>query len=106
MKKIFLSLWAIACFLLTQAQQITFRTSYDIAALDIPGNIIQAPDRNYVLAGTNTSFIPLYGNVTKLDTIGNVLWSKGYSGGSIATDIWDIKNVSTGGFITAGSSGS
>jgi gliding motility-associated-like protein len=106
MKKLSLSLWAMMCLLLTHAQQITFRTSYDIAALDIPGNLIQAPDRNYVLAGTNTSFIPLYGNVTKIDTIGNVIWSKGYSGGSIATDIWDIKNVSTGGFITAGSSGS
>ncbi len=88
------------------AQQTSFRISYDIANLDIPGYIIQNPAGNYVFAGTNANFIPLYGNVTQIDSLGNVIWSKGYSGGSVATDIWDIKNVSGGGYITAGSTGS
>ncbi len=106
MKKLYF-LFALLCFIATvSSQQITFRTSYDIALLDIPGNVIQNPQSNYILAGTNTSFIPLYGNVTQLDTIGNVMWSKGYSAGSIATDLWDIKNVSSGGYITTGSTGS
>lgn len=106
MKKIYF-LFSLLCFVATvSSQQITFRTSYDIALLDIPGSVIQNPQSNYILAGTNTSFIPLYGNVTQLDTIGNVMWSKGYSAGSIATDLWDIKNVSSGGYIATGSTGS
>lgn len=104
--KCLLVLWLIIAFKLSNAQQITFRTSYDIAAIDIPGNIVQNPQKNYVMAGTNTTFIPLYGNVTQLDTIGNIMWSKGYSASSIATDIWDIKNTSGGGYICTGSTGS
>lgn len=103
-KCLLLLLLCIAVYI-SKAQQITFRTSYNIALLDIPGNIVQNPQKNYVMAGTNTSFIPLYGNVTQLDTIGNIMWSKGYQSG-IATEILDIKNTTGGGYITTGSTGS
>lgn len=83
--------------------QTTFRVSYDIASLDIAGGMVQSPAGDFVMAGTNTTFIPLYGNITKLNSTGNVVWSKAYTGG-IATDFWDIKNVSGGGYVAVGSS--
>ena len=103
--KCLLLLSLLIAFCISNAQQITFRTSYNIAALDIPGNIVQNPQKNYVMAGTNTTFIPLYGNVTQLDTIGNIMWSKGYQSG-IATELLDIKNTTGGGYIVTGSTGS
>ncbi|HCQ30582.1 MAG TPA: hypothetical protein DIU39_09865, partial [Flavobacteriales bacterium] len=62
-----------------------------------------APDSNYVIAGTNATFIPLYGNIFKVDQTGNILWAKEYVGG-VATSMEDIANVSTGGYIVSGSS--
>lgn len=103
--KCLLLLLLCIAFYLSHAQQITFRTSYNIALIDIPGNIVQNPQKNYVMAGTNTSFVPLYGNVTQLDTIGNIMWSRGYQSG-IATELLDIKNTTGGGYITTGSTGS
>ena len=85
--------------------QSTFRISYDIASFDLGGGIVVTPANEYVFAGTNASFIPYYGNVVKLDNTGSVLWAKAYTGG-IATTFNDLKNVSSGGFITCGQSSS
>ena len=84
--------------------QNTFQVDYQVAGiLNIPGNIIQNPLGQYVMAGTGTSFIPLRGTVTAIDSASNVVWSKGYVS-SIATQINDIKNVSSGGYIVTGAS--
>lgn len=82
--------------------QTTFRKSYDIAGIDLAGGMVENPAGEFVMAGTNATFIPLYGNITKLNTSGNVVWSNSYVGG-IATDFWDIKNVSGGGYVAVGS---
>lgn len=83
------------------AQQTTYRINYNQALLDLPGGLLENPSGNYVFAGTNTSFIPLYGTVTEVNNVGTVVWSKGYTG-SIATQINDIKNVPAGGYIATG----
>ncbi len=100
----------IFAFLLTilsltgiRAQYNTFRISYDIANFDLVGSVVMATDSDYVIAGTNATFIPLYGNVFKVDQQGNIVWAKEYVGG-VATDMQDIANVSTGGYIVGGSS--
>ncbi|MBX7094717.1 MAG: gliding motility-associated C-terminal domain-containing protein [Flavobacteriales bacterium] len=90
---------------LVNKAQTTFRTSYDIAALDIAGGMVETPTGDFVFAGTNTSFLPLYGNITKVSSTGNVIWSKAFVGG-IATQFNDLKKVSTGGYIAAGGSDS
>jgi gliding motility-associated-like protein len=101
-KRIFLLL---PLLLLTAAlnAQTTFRLSYDVASFDIAAGMVQSPAGDYVVAGTNATFIPLYGNVIKMDANANFQWAKSYVGG-IATDFSDIKNISTGGFIISGSS--
>ena len=43
------------------SQSNTFRINYDIANFDLVGGSTMAPDSNYVIAGTNATFIPLYG---------------------------------------------
>lgn len=83
--------------------QTTFRKSYDIASFDLVGGMVENPAGEFVVAGTNATFIPLYGNITKLSTNGTVVWSKAFTGG-IASDFWDIKNVAGGGYVAVGSS--
>ncbi len=85
--------------------QATFRVSYDVANFDIAGGMVETPLGDFVIAGTNASFLPYFGNVIKLDNQGNVVWAKSYTGG-IATTFTDIKNVSGGGFIVCGQSSS
>ncbi len=70
----------------------TFRINYDQALLDLPGNAVESLTPNqYVFAGTNTSFFPIYGTVTELDANGDLVWSKSYSDGSFGFQINDIK---------------
>lgn len=70
----------------------TFRINYDQALLDLPGNAVESLTTDqYVFAGTNTSFIPIYGTVTELDSNGDLVWSKSYSDGSIGFQLSDIK---------------
>ncbi len=83
--------------------QTTFRISYDVASFDIAAGMVQSPAGDYLIAGTNATFIPLYGNVIKMDANANFQWAKSFVGG-VATDFSDIKNVSSGGFIISGSS--
>lgn len=92
-------------FSVSLSAQTTFRLSYDVASFDLPGGMVQDPAGDFVMAGTNASFLPLFGNVIKINSNASVVWAKSYTGG-IATDFWDIKNVSTGGYIMTGSSSS
>ncbi|HPQ07616.1 MAG TPA: gliding motility-associated C-terminal domain-containing protein [Bacteroidia bacterium] len=106
MKKISFYFFAVVFSLYNQLfPQSTFRISYDIASFDIAGNMVVTPANEYVFSGTNASFIPYYGNIVKLDNTGGFLWAKSYTGG-IATAFNDLKNVSTGGFVTCGQSSS
>jgi gliding motility-associated-like protein len=69
-----------------------FRVNYDQAFLDLPGNAIEALTlNNYVFAGTNANFIPIYGTVTQVNDIGALVWSKRYYDGSFGFQINDIK---------------
>lgn len=104
-KRIIRLLLSAFCLLSTAFAQTTFRLSYDVAQFDITGGMVQTPAGDYVIAGTNSSFIPFYGNAIKIDANANFVWAKSFTGG-IATDFSDIKNVSTGGTIICGSSSS
>lgn len=104
MKK-FLLFVCIYFLSLSGFSQSTFRLSYDVASFDLAGGMVMTPAGEYVFAGTNSTFIPFFGNIVKLDNTGTVLWAKSYTGG-IATALNDLKNVSTGGFVTCGQSSS
>lgn len=94
-----------------KAQQTTFRISYNMTVspigINLPGGIVEAPSGNFVFAGTNASFGTV-GNITEINASGNIIpnGSRSYSAGGIATQINDIKNISGGGYIVAGSTGS
>src|ERR1051326_1658847 len=81
----------------------TFRLTYDIGQFDITGGMVENSAGELVIAGLNNSFGPYYGNAMKIDSAGNVIWAKAYTGG-FATNFSDIKTVSTGGYIITGSS--
>ena len=78
------------CSLITGFAQTTFRISYDVASFDIAAGMVQSPAGDYLIAGTNATFIPLYGNVIKMDANANFQWAKSFVGG-VATDFSDIK---------------
>lgn len=69
-----------------------FRVNYNQALFDLPGNAVEAlTPSNYVFAGTNMNFLPIYGTVTQVDDLGALVWSKRYSDASIGFQINDIK---------------
>ena len=106
MKKIRLSFFLIAACMFSisgVAQMTTFRFTYDVGLFDISGGMVQNPAGEFVFAGINNSFGPYYGDAVKIDANGTVVWAKSYNGG-FATNISDIKNVSTGGYIMTGQS--
>lgn len=105
MKKICISLLCIAACLVSFSSkaQTTFRFTYDVGLFDISGGMVQNPAGEFVFAGINNSFGPYYGDAVKIDASGTVVWAKAYNGG-FATNISDIKNVSTGGYIMTGQS--
>ena len=58
------------------------------ALFDLPGNAIEAlTPSNYVFAGTNMNFLPIYGTITQVDDLGALVWSKRYSDASIGFQI-------------------
>lgn len=85
--------------LLSQPTTTSFRISYNYAAFDLPGNTIQAPNKDYVLGGTNLSFGGV-GSILRLDTAGLIVWAKTYPP---IFGINDVKNVSGGEYIISGS---
>ena len=92
-------------FLSAKAQQTTFQAGYSFGSFNIPilTDIIQNPSGQYVMTGTDGT-IPILGTVSVIDSAANVVWSKEYTAGSFETEIVDVKNVSTGGYIVTGAS--
>jgi gliding motility-associated-like protein len=69
-----------------------FRVNYNQALFDLPGNAVEAiTPNNYVFAGTNLNFLPIYGTVTQIDQLGGLSWSKRYYDGSLGFQLNDIK---------------
>ncbi len=104
------NLFLIICLLLTgvflNAQENSFRKDYDIANMDITGNMIQTESGDFVFVGTNVTWLPITGNVTRIDMNGNIHWSFATIAG-IATTLTDVIEVSPGmggGYILAGQS--
>jgi gliding motility-associated-like protein len=69
-----------------------FRVNYNQALFDLPGNAVEAlTANNYLFAGTNMNFLPIYGTVTQVNDIGTQVWSKSYYDGSLGFQLNDIK---------------
>jgi hypothetical protein len=65
-------------------------------------SVVQSPDSNYVACGaSNQSGFYTDAVITKLDTMGEVLWAKRY-GGVFIDWAWEIINTLDGGFAIAG----
>ncbi len=106
--KVYAIYFLIIYFLLLHLEgnaQATFRMSYNVANFDIAGGMVETPMGDYVFAGTNSNFIPFFGNVIKVNGGGTIQWARSFTGG-IASSFLDIKNVSAGGFIVTGTSSS
>jgi gliding motility-associated-like protein len=102
MKKLYHLLFVLLLLVVWSGNaQTTFRKSYDVASFDIAGGMVESPLGGFAIAGTNSDFIPFFGNVIRTDAAGNITWAKSFTGG-IASSFLDIKNVSTGGFIACG----
>ena len=93
----------IFSFVLLNAQQSNFQVEYSYGfSIPIMSNIIQNPAGKYVMTGTNGT-LPVHGLIAEIDTDASIVWSYRYVS-SIQNEIVDIKNVSAGGYIVAGSS--
>ncbi|MBL7889085.1 MAG: gliding motility-associated C-terminal domain-containing protein [Bacteroidia bacterium] len=92
-KLLILSAAVFLLFTSTKAQTTTaFRKNYNQALFDLPGNIVEGLTANtYVMAGTNMTFIPIYGTVTELNDTGAINWSYRFSDASIGFQLNDIK---------------
>lgn len=103
--KVNLLLSVLSCWLVTALSfgQSTFRITQDVASFDIAGGMVENSMGDLVFAGTNSNFIPFFGNVVKMNSAGTVQWAKSYTGG-IASSLMDIKAVSSGGYIVTGTS--
>jgi gliding motility-associated-like protein len=93
LKRLTLTLLSLCFVVNTQAQTTNaFRVNYNQALFDLPGNAVEALTlNNYVFAGTNMNFFPIYGTVTQVDASGLLVWSKSYYDGSFGFQINDIK---------------
>jgi len=104
-KSLMLFLMALACIYVF-ADGNTFRKNYSFSMMDFPGRIIKTSSGGYIFCGFNAGGIPMvYGNVTKLDAAGEVVWSKQVGGLSVATTVNDIIEISPslgGGYLIAG----
>ena len=107
-KKLLFLFIAFAISVITVNAQTTtaFRKNYNQALFDLPGNIVEGLTANtYVMAGTNLSFLPLYGTVSQLNDTGGVTWSFRYSDASIGFQLNDIKkDAGANQYITCGGS--
>lgn len=95
-KKYFYALAFLSLIIMDINAQTTtaFRKNYDQAIFDLPGNIIEGlTPNNYVMAGTNINFLPIYGTVSQLNDTGAIMWSYRYSDASIGFQLNDIKKM-------------
>ena len=105
--KILLTIAILFSVLIANTQTTTaFRKNYNQALFDLPGNIVEGLTVNtYVMAGTNLSFLPIYGTVSQLNDTGGINWSFRYSDASIGFQLNDIKKVqSANQYIACGGS--
>jgi gliding motility-associated-like protein len=107
MKKTILSIIIISCIAFgimlrdsVMAQNPTFRKSYDVTIFDIAGGMVEAASGDFLFAGGGIQAI-----LTDIDDTGVVQWSKEYNSGFVG-NFYDLKKVSTGGYILCGSSSS
>jgi hypothetical protein len=104
-KSLFITL-IVALATMAIAQEPTFRKNFDFTMMDISGRMIETSDGNFLFCGFGTDFLPIYGNVSKIDPSGDIIWSKGISS-SIATAVMDVIEISGalgGGYLLAGES--
>ncbi len=101
MKKIFFVLWMLPCFCFGQTEIFQKVYSLDSDTMDITASMIPTSDGGYILIG-NTDYYPKQSPfVLKLNSSGDVMWSKRISftnGGMIS----DIQNTFDGNFIISG----
>jgi len=84
--------FAIGSLAMNAQTTTAFRKNYNQALFDLPGNIVEGlTPSTYVMAGTNLTFIPIYGTVTELNDTGAINWSYRYSDASIGFQLNDIK---------------
>jgi hypothetical protein len=84
----------------------TFAKTISGSVLNVAYSIIQSSDGGYVVAGWTYSFEGFGAGgpdfyVVKLDSSGNVLWTKTI-GGSLTDEAWSIIQSSDGGYVVAG----
>ncbi|MCO5267799.1 MAG: gliding motility-associated C-terminal domain-containing protein [Brumimicrobium sp.] len=93
MKNIFFSLLLIVLSSTLYSQlTTTFRINYNQGLMNLPGQTIEGlTPETYLIAGTNMSFLPIYGTILQLDADGNLMWAKRYLDNSIAFQLSDIK---------------
>ncbi len=65
-------------------------------------SLTEASDKNYVLTGWQTNNNFDYVNIHKVDTNGNVIWSKLHGFDSVYHTPWNLKLTSDSGFVIAG----
>ena len=71
-------------FLSTQAQQTMFKINYDVNNFDFPSKLRESlTPGNYIFAGWNTNFIPISSTLTEVNSSGNIVWSRRYSGSGL-----------------------
>src|SRR3989338_4173882 len=119
--KVNILLSILSCWLLTALSfgQSTFRITQDVASFDIAGGMVENSSGDLVFAGTNSNFIPFFGNIVtgsssnggailiRVDENGNTLWSKRYQcpdfAGKPSSEYGNaVIETSDGGFVVAG----
>lgn len=103
MKKIFfIILFFVSLF--SQAQVAFQKTMGTFSSYnDIPHEIIKTQDKNYVIVGESTFSSGWDIFLTKVDTLGNPLWTRFYGNSSAAENGFSCKETFDGGFIITGS---
>jgi gliding motility-associated-like protein len=89
-----------------QSQVNTFRINYDVALFDIPVQSTEAlTNGNYIFSGIHANFLPIVSSLTEVNSSGNTVWAKRYSG-SISYQFGDFKkDPATNRYYACGGSG-
>lgn len=106
-KRLTLTLLSL-CFVVNAIAQTTtaFRINYDVALFDLPIQSSEAlTNENYIFSGFHTDFLPIVSSLTEINSTGNVVWAKRYSGG-ISYMFGDFKkDVALNRYYVCGGSG-